>query len=112
QLQGIDSHFELWQMASAMTPMEALRTATLHPAKFIGVDQDVGSLAVGKLADLVVLNSDPLSNIRNSTDIRYVMKAGFLYDGGTLDQIWPQAKPFGKFFWHMEGIQTTQPMKK
>lgn len=112
QLQGIDSHFELWQMASAMTPMQALRTATLFPAMFIGVDRDVGSIAVGKLADLVVLNSNPLDNIRNSTDIRYVMKAGVLYDGNSLDQIWPVAKPFPKFFWYMEGVQTTQPIKK
>jgi hypothetical protein len=109
QLQGIDSHFELWQMASAMTPMQALRTATLFPAKFIGVDQDVGSIVVGKLADLVVLNSDPLSNIRNSTDIRYVMRGGVLYEGDTLDQVWPESKPFKKFFWVMEGVQTQPP---
>jgi Tol biopolymer transport system component/imidazolonepropionase-like amidohydrolase len=112
QLQGIDSHFELWQMASAMTPMQALRTATLSPAKFIGVDRDVGSIVVGKLADLVVLNSNPLTNIRNSADIRFVMKAGVVYDGNTLDQVWPQAKPFGKFFWWMDGVQGTQPVKK
>jgi len=112
QLQGIDSHFELWQMASAMTPMQALRTATLFPAKFIGVDQDVGSIVVGKLADLVVLNSDPLVNIRNSTDIRYVMKSGVLYDGDTLDQVWPESKPFRKFFWATEGVQTVQPTKQ
>jgi len=112
QLQGIDSHFELWQMASAMTPMQALRTATLFPAKFIGVDQDIGSIVVGKLADLVVLNSDPLVNIRNSTDIRYVMKSGVLYDGDTLDQVWPESKPFRKFFWATEGVQTVQPTKQ
>jgi len=112
QLQGIDSHFELWQMASAMTPMQALRTATLFPAKFIGVDQDVGSIVVGKVADLVVLNSDPLVNIRNSTDIRYVMKSGVLYEGDTLDQVWPESKPFRKFFWSTEAMETTQPPKK
>lgn len=112
QLQGIDSHFELWQMASAMPPMTALKTATIFPAMFIGVDKDIGSVTTGKIADLVVLNSDPLTNIRNSTDIRYVMKNGALYDGETLDQIWPEAKPFRKFFWTMDGVQTTQPMKK
>lgn len=96
----------------SMTPMQALRTATLFPAMFIGVDQDVGSISVGKLADLVVLNSNPLDNIRNSTDIRYVMQSGSLYDGNTLDEIWPQAKPFRKFFWYMEGVQTTQPTKR
>ncbi|MBK6485379.1 MAG: PD40 domain-containing protein [Gemmatimonadetes bacterium] len=99
QLQGIDSHFELWQMAAAMTPLQALRTATLFPAKFIGVDRDVGSLTVGKLADLVVLNSNPLENIRNTTDIRYVVKGGTMYDGNTLDQLWPDARAFPKMFW-------------
>jgi len=112
QLQGIDSHFELWQMASAMPPMTALKTATIFPAMFIGADKDLGSIATGKIADLVVLNSDPLTNIRNSTDIRYVMKNGALYDGATLDQVWPEAKPFKKFFWAMDGVQTTQPTKK
>jgi Tol biopolymer transport system component len=109
QLQGIDSHFELWQMASAMTPIQALRTATIFPAMFIGVDKDIGSIAAGKMADLVVLNSDPLANIRNSTDIRYVMKGGALYDGDTLDQIWPEAKPFGKFFWLTEVVSPQPP---
>ena len=109
QLQGIDSHFELWQMASAMTPLQALRTATLSPARFIGVDQDVGSLAVGKLADLVVLNGNPLENIRHSADIRYVVKSGVVYDGETLDEVWPEAKPFPRFFWYMAGVQTGQP---
>ena len=112
QLQGIDSHFELWQMASAMTPIQALRTATLFPAKFIGVDKDVGSIAVGKLGDLVVLNSDPLVNIRNSADIKYVMKAGVLYDGNTLDEIWPATKPFGRFFWYTDDTPATHSMKE
>ncbi len=112
QLQGIDSHFELWQMASAMTPMQALRTATIFPAKFIGIDQDVGSIVVGKFADLLVLNSDPLANIRNSTDIQYVMKAGAMYDGNTLDQVWPNTRKFRGFYWTMEGVQTTQPTRQ
>ncbi len=99
QLQGLDSHFELWQMASAMTPLQALRTATLFPAKFIGVDRDVGSIVIGKLADLVVLNSNPLDNIRNTTDIRYVVKAGAVYDGDSLDQVWPQGRALPAFFW-------------
>ena len=92
--------------------MQALRTATLFPAKFIGIDQDVGSIVVGKVADLLVLNSDPLVNIRNSTDIRYVMKGGVLYEGDTLDQMWPESKPFRKFFWSTEAVETTQSPKK
>jgi len=105
QLQGIDSHFELWMYGSAMAPMEALRTATTHAAEMIGILDDVGTLEVGKIADLVVLNSNPLDDIRATTDIRYVMKAGVLYDGDTLDELWPTAKPFGDFYWRAEGIR-------
>ncbi len=106
QLQGIDSHFELWMYGSAMPPMEALRTATTHPAQMIGILDDVGTLEVGKLGDLVVLRRNPLEDLRATTDIRYVMKAGILYDGDTLDEVWPTARPFGGFFW-----STTLPPK-
>jgi hypothetical protein len=54
---------------------------------------------VGKLADLMVLNSNPLDDIHNTADIKFVMKAGTLYDAGTLDEIWPEAKPFGDHVW-------------
>ena len=102
QLQGIDSHFELWMYASAMSPMEALRTATTHSAEMIGILDDVGTLEPGKLADVVVLNRNPLNDIRATTDVRYVMKAGILYDGDTLDEVWPTPRPFGGFYWSME----------
>jgi hypothetical protein len=54
---------------------------------------------VGKLADLVVLNGNPLDNIRASADAQYVMKAGTLYDAMTLDQVWPKQVPFGPVYW-------------
>ena len=76
QTQGLDSHFELWMYASAMEPMEALKTATVHPAQMIGILDDVATLEEGKLADLLVLNRNPLEDIRASADIRYVMKGG------------------------------------
>ncbi|HKG22985.1 MAG TPA: amidohydrolase family protein, partial [Blastocatellia bacterium] len=93
QLQGLGAHWELWALQSGgLTPHEALRAATIHGAEAIGYQRDLGSLEGGKLADLIVLEKDPLKDIRNSNTIRYVMKNGDLFDGDTLDQIWPVQK--------------------
>ncbi|MCC6773502.1 MAG: PD40 domain-containing protein [Gemmatimonadaceae bacterium] len=96
---GLAPHWEVWMGASALGSMGALEVATLHGARFLGADKDLGSLEVGKLADLVVLNSNPLDNIRNTTDARSVMKGGVLYDAMSLDQVWPRAIPFGPTYW-------------
>ena len=82
-----------------MTTREVLRAATIDGSKIIGFAQDLGSLEVGKLADLVVLDRNPLVDIRNTTSLRYVMKNGELYDGETLDQVWPAQKKLPKFWW-------------
>ena len=63
------------------------------------MERDLGSVAVGKLADLVVLNADPLQNIRNTANIRYVLKAGVLYDADSLDELWPRQRKFGDYYW-------------
>jgi hypothetical protein len=99
QQHGLGSHWETWAAASALGPMGALEVASLHGAHFLGADQDLGSLETGKLGDLMVLNSNPLDNIRNTKDILYVMKAGVLYDASTLDEMWPDKKPFGDYYW-------------
>lgn len=96
---GLNAHWEVWMGASALGPLEALRVASLHGAIFLGAQEDIGSLEVGKLADLMVLNANPLDNIRNTADMRYVMKGGILYEAETLDEIWPRNRPFGPYFW-------------
>ena len=85
-----------------MTNMEALQIATIQGAMSIGYEADLGSIEVGKLADLVVLDSNPLDDIQNSTDIRYVMKNGELYEGETLNRIWPSARAFPIPHWVQE----------
>ena len=89
QLQGLGAHWELWMLAQGgLTPLEALRAATLAGAQYLGLDRDLGSLEPGKLADLVVLDANPLDDIRNSEKVAMVMKNGVLYDAD-LNQIWP-----------------------
>ncbi len=79
--------------------MGALEIASLDGAWFLGMDHDLGSIETGTLADLIVLNSNPLDDIHNTADIEFVMKGGRLYDGMTLDQTWPEKKAFGEPYW-------------
>lgn len=99
QQHGIGSHWETWMVASAMGPHAALDVATRQGAHFLGASDDIGSLEVDKLADIMVLNSNPLEDIRNTLDIVYVMQGGILHDAVTLDEVWPTKKPFGPKPW-------------
>jgi imidazolonepropionase-like amidohydrolase len=100
ELQGLSFHWQLWSLqAGGMSNLEALRAATLNGAEAIGLAHDLGSIEPGKLADLVILNKDPLKDIQNTTSIRYVMKNGELFDGDTLNEVWPLQKPAGPFWW-------------
>jgi Tol biopolymer transport system component len=100
QLQGLGAHWETWNLQSGgLTPHETLRVVTQFGAEAIGMQQDVGSLEAGKLADLIVLDKNPLENIRNTNSIRYVMKNGELYEGDTLNMVWPEQRTLPKQFW-------------
>ena len=81
---------------------DVLRAATLHGADAIGHARDFGSLEAGKLADLQILDRNPLDDIRNTNTIRWVMKNGRLYDGSTLDEIWPRTKALPRQWWWTE----------
>ncbi|GEM_PF-209087 len=96
---GIDALWDLWSDGLALSPMEALEVGTCQGASYVGLDHDIGSLAVGKIADLDVLDANPLDDIRNTRQVRDVMKAGRLYDAATLDEIWPDRRPYGPRPW-------------
>jgi imidazolonepropionase-like amidohydrolase len=82
-----------------LTPLESLRCATLYGAQYLGLDGDLGSIEPGKLADLVVLDKNPLDDIRNSEAIRYVMANGVLFSADNMDEIYPEQRTRPPFFW-------------
>lgn len=90
---GIGMHWEMWALGrGGLTNHEALRAATLNGARGLGMQQELGSIEVGKLADLLILERNPLEDIENSLSITHVMKNGELYDSKTLDVVWPQKR--------------------
>ena len=99
QLQGLGAHWELWMLQQGgMTNMEALRAATLNGASYLGLEKEIGSLETGNLADLIVLEKNPLENIQNSEVVTYTMVNGHLYDAATLQEIGNYNKRPGKFY--------------
>jgi len=94
QMFGLDTHWELDLLVrGGFSPAQALEMATIRGARYHGIDGDVGSLEVGKAADLVILDADPLADIANAQRVHRVMKNGLLFDGTTAARIWPDAAP-------------------
>ena len=104
EVQGLGTHWELWMMASGgMDNHTALHMATLMSADAIGLAGDIGSIEPGKLADLQILTSNPLDDLRNTVDIELVMKNGRLYEAATLDEVWPRERALPpQWWWRLE----------
>lgn len=100
QLQGLGYHWEMWALSmGGATPREVLKAATIDGAHIIGLGQDLGSIETGKLADMLVLDKNPLDDIHNTNTIRYVIKDGEIYEGDTLKKISPVEKEIAPFWW-------------
>jgi Tol biopolymer transport system component/imidazolonepropionase-like amidohydrolase len=88
QREGLAAHWELWMMQQGgFSPWEALRAGTIDGARYLGMDRDIGSLEVGKLADLVVIDGNPLEDLRRSEYVDFTMLNGRLYDAHTMNEI-------------------------
>ncbi len=108
QQPGLGAHWELWSFVrGGFTPVEALRAGTIAAATSLGYAKDVGSLEVGKLADLVVLDADPTVDIRNSEKVAQVMLGGRLYDAATLNEVTTGTRRRLPYWWENGGSGTT-----
>jgi hypothetical protein len=109
--QGVGAHWEIWMLQmGGLTNYEALRAGTLIGAEGLGMQQDLGSIEVGKLADLLVVDENPLENIENTLTIRYVMKNGVLYEGHTLNTVWPAKRALPEWMYpnHWESRESPE----
>ncbi|MCB1023125.1 MAG: amidohydrolase family protein, partial [Acidobacteria bacterium] len=103
ELQGLQCHWEMWALKmGGMENHDILKVSTLLSAQAIGHGGELGSLEKGKFADLIILDKNPLDDIKNTNTIKYVMKNGELFDGDTLDQISPEKKELPTPWWQRD----------
>lgn len=110
QREGLAAHWEMWMMnQGGFTPWEAIRGATIDGAWYVGLDRELGSIEEGKLADLAVIDGNPLEDIRRSEYVAYTMINGRLYDPATMNQVAPDRVERAPFFFELEGGDTIHP---
>ena len=100
EVQGIGTPWDLILLSSGGMPLhDILRVGTIFGARSIGLEKDLGSVETGKLADLIVLDANPLENLRNIMRIKYVMRNGQLFESETLDELWPRQQKLAQPWW-------------
>lgn len=109
ELWGLDTNWEIWLYATGMPAMEALAMATRDGARMLGLEDEIGTLEPGKVADLLVIDGDPLTRLQDSRNIEAVMKGGLLYEVPTLNRIWPDAVPYGTPPWLETELDQPEP---
>nr|MBA3835212.1 amidohydrolase family protein [Sphingomonas sp.] len=104
QQEGVAAHWEMWSFVKGgWTPLQALQAATISPARTLGMERDLGTIEAGKLADLVVLDANPLENIQNSDNVSQVMLGGRLYDAATLNERVTGNRVRPAYWWEVTG---------
>ncbi len=110
QREGLAAHWELWMFGQGgMKPLEALRSSTLAGAKYLGLDKEIGSLEPGKLADLIVLDRNPLENLQNTHSVRYTMVNGRLFDAATMNEVGNHPRTRKPFWFSQTGKEAWGP---
>ena len=111
QLQGLGAHWELWMLQQGgLSNHEALKAATINGADYIGAADEIGSLEKGKLADLIIMDKNPLEDIKNSNSVIYTMVNGRLYDINTMNEIGNYDKKRTKFYFELDGYNQGVPV--
>jgi len=110
QIQGLGAHWELWMLAQGgMNSHDILRAGTINGASYLGMSKEIGSLEPGKLADMIVLDANPLDDIRNTDKIRFVMVNGRLFDAQTMNEEGNHPMQHSKFWWQQLKGDTMGP---
>jgi len=110
QMQGIAAHWELWMFhQGGMTELETIRAATMNGASYIGMDKHIGSVEAGKLADFLVIDGNPLENIRHTENIRYTIANGRVFDAATMNEMGHHRRDRLPFWWENDGYDARFP---
>lgn len=111
QLQGLGAHWELWMLQQGgLSNHDALKAATINGADYIGMADEIGSLEKGKLADLIIMDKNPLENIQHTNSVKYTMINGRLYDVSTMNEIGNYNTKRGKFYFELDGYNQGVPV--
>jgi Tol biopolymer transport system component len=113
EFQGLGYHWEMWAMQSGgMRNIDVLRTATILGATGLGLDRELGSIETGKLADILIMDKNPLEDIRNTNTLSQVMKNGRLYDANTADQVYPKQVKLDRKEWQSDAPVSNTGVKE